>query len=354
MASLNARSPIFRSMSRSSFCSSSCMDSSPPCDYPTPASDSSVTTPAPSEATFGWLPGHRDALFGQDVPFSLEAKGKQRECDYPQDFLRTAPLSPDAFLTYPFDVGPQEVYIAPSNVPGALAGARRHSEPANLAALQFPLFFQDHLQILPPPPLEDAAMLPIANSNPCTSANQPSSIAPHETELPRPLEIKQPRPVRAYKPPILSVDHKYDPKDFVRRYSEPVLPLRELDVFSHLPSDTSEESPEDADDMMFEEAAEEGNEEEDCYDDTGDEVVRDDFPCEAGLDMQGTSEDSHGAPLFDPRWSWLQPPYDPSVPLHAWPGADVLATDIDWTTVFAYPPTSDFPFALQSNGTQHG
>ncbi|CDO73148.1 hypothetical protein BN946_scf185007.g203 [Trametes cinnabarina] len=354
-ASLNERSPIFRSMSRSSFGSSSCMDSSPPWDYPTPPSDSSVTTPAPSEANFGWLPGLCDPLFGQEVPFGLEAKEKLPEHGYVQDLPGSAPLSPSCFLTYSFDAFLTDVDVPPasSSMLSTGTGARRHSEPAKLSAFQFPPFFLEQFSQIPPAPQPvGAAPPPIADDISSSSAGAPSSIAPHQTELPRPLEIKQPKPVRGYKPPILCVDLQYDPKDFVRRHSEPVLPLRELDVFSHLPLDVSEESAEE-DDMMSEGADEESYGDEESYEDMGDEEGMDDMSCEDGYAMEGFAEDSHGEPLFDPQWSWFQPACDSSAQSQAWPCADFLAADFDWTTAFACPPPQGTSTTPHMVGFQH-
>ncbi|KAH9897929.1 hypothetical protein C8Q73DRAFT_788153 [Cubamyces lactineus] len=339
MSSLVARSPISRSMSRSSFDSSSYMGSSSPCDYPTPASDSSVATPAPNEA--GWVSAFCDPLFGQEAPFGLEAKGKEPQHSYVQDFSGSAPLSPNAFSTYSFVAFPPASSALPPNASGSLTGARRHSEPANLAALQFPLFFQDgFLQIPPPPPPADAASLPIADDISPPSAGAPSSIAPHQTELPRPLEIKQPKPVRAYKPPILRADCQYDPKDFVtvRRHSEPIVALREFDVGSHLPLDAPVESFDEADEsMVFESAEEVMYQGEESFDDLDDEASMDGY-------LEGFDEVEHGSlgePLFDPHWSWIQPGANStSSTSQPCPTANLFNTDIDWTTAFAGLPAS--------------
>ncbi|KAI0375478.1 hypothetical protein BV20DRAFT_273694 [Pilatotrama ljubarskyi] len=352
MASPNPQSPIFRSMSRSSFGSSSYMDYSSPGDYGTPASDSSVTTPAPSEAAFGWFPELRHPLFGEELPCGVEAKTKDDpQCSYVQDFPGSAPLSPNAFLSYSFDACQPEAIAVPSNEGSSLAGARRHSEPANLAALQLPPFFQEQLSQIAPPST-DAATLPITDNNlaSSSSAATPSSIAPHQTQLSRPLEIMQPRPVRAYKPPILRDDRHYDPKDFVRRHSEPILPLRELDVCSHLPLDITEESAEEADDaMMFEEADEESYDGEGSSDE---EASMDDYALD-GLDMHASSDVSQGELLFDPQWSWMRPTAEPSAPLQAWPSAEIFGTDVDWTAAFAIPPApSGFSSDTRPDGLQ--
>ncbi|KAI0673608.1 hypothetical protein C8Q78DRAFT_1017993 [Trametes maxima] len=355
VASPNPQSPIVRSMSRSSFGSSSYMASSPPGDYPTPASDSSVTTPAPSEAAFGWLPELRHPLFGQEVPFDMEAKPKaELERSYVQDFPGSAPLSPNAFLSYSMDdVYPPVPAVAPSIANTSLAGARRHSEPANLAALQFPSFFQEQLaQILPPPP--QLSTLPITdNLAPSSSADVPSSIAPHQTQLPRPLEIKQPKPVRAYKPPILRGEFQYEPEKFARRHSAPVLPLRPLDVFSHLPLDVTEESAdEDADDaMMFEEGDDDFYDGDDVYDDMGDESLMEGFALEDS-DMETSPCGGQGETLFDPEWSWFQPAANSSTSSQAWPTAEMLATDFDWTTAFAGPVAQVLSPRPQAQGLQ--
>ncbi|KAI0334468.1 hypothetical protein GY45DRAFT_1318507 [Cubamyces sp. BRFM 1775] len=354
MASLVARSPISRSMSRSSFGSSSYMESSSPYDYPTPASDSSVTTPAPNEATFGWTSAFCNTLLGQEVPFGPEAKGKEPQHSYVQDFSGSAPLSPNAFSTYSFDAFSPASSALPPSTSGSLTGARRHSEPANLAALQFPLFFQaEFLQIPPPPPAAEAATLPIADNISPPSAGPPSSIAPHQTELPRPLEIKQPKPVRAYKPPILRADCQFDPKDFVtvRRHSEPIVALREFDVGSHLPLDASEESADEADEpMVFEGADEELYEGEEPFDDMEDEASMDSY-------FEGFHEveqGSLGEPLFDPHWSWVQPDADSSSSTsQPCPMTNLFNADIDWTAAFAGLPATGVASAARLDGLFH-
>ncbi|KAJ2958760.1 hypothetical protein NUW54_g14514 [Trametes sanguinea] len=89
---------------------------------------------------------------------------------------------------------------------------------------------------------------------------------------------------------------------------------------------------------MFEEADEEEYDEEDSYGDVGDEDVMDD---EDNLDSEGFASDGHGGePLFRPQWSWFQPPCDSSAQWQAWPSADILAADFDWTTAFACAPAS--------------
>ncbi|KAI0652344.1 hypothetical protein C8Q79DRAFT_937106 [Trametes meyenii] len=353
VASPNPHSPIVRSVSRSSFGSSSYMPSSPPGDYPTPASDSSVTTPAPSEAAFGWLPELRHPLFGQEVPFDVQAKPKaELGHSYVQAFPGSAPLSPNAFLSYSMDdIYPPVPAAVPSIANASLTGARRHSEPANLAALQFPPLFQEQLaQILPPP--SQLSTLPIAdNLAPSSSTDTPSSIAPHQTQLPRPLEIKQPKPVRAYKPPILHGEYQYEPEKFARRHSAPVLPLRPLDVFSHLPLDVTEESvDEDADDeMMFDEVDDEFYDGDDVYDDMGEESLTEGFALEDS-DMETSPCGDQGEALFDPQWSWFQPSANSSTSSQAWP--EILSADFDWTTAFAGPVAQVLPPRPQAQGLQ--
>ncbi|KAI0639881.1 hypothetical protein C8Q77DRAFT_1045819 [Trametes polyzona] len=359
MASPNPQSPILRSMSRSSFGSGSYRDSSSPGDYPTPASGSSVTTPALSEASFGWLPELRRPLFGQaDAAFAPEAKTKGGlECSYVHPFPGSAPLSPNAFLTYAFDAcQPSDPLALPSTGGSGLAGARRHSEPANVAALQFPLFFQEQLSQISLPAPDAPATRPITDNLASSSpAAGPSSIAPHQTQLPRRLEIMQPKPVRAYKPPILRGDLHYDPKDFVRRQSEPVLPLRELDVLSHW--DVTDESPED-DSVMFE-GSDEGSYDEDSSDDVSEEMLMDDFAFEGLDEYTFPVNDAHGEPLFNPGWSWPQDattnpqPFAPVTSQQAWSGADTFAENIDWSAAFAVPPTSGFSSDTRSSGYPH-
>ncbi|KAI0778661.1 hypothetical protein BD413DRAFT_490038 [Trametes elegans] len=337
-ASPNPRSPIFRSMSRSSFGSSSYTESSPPGDYPTPASDSSVTTPAPSEAAFGWTPEIHHPLFGEEQPLGREAKAKDEpECSYVQHFSGSAPLSPNALLAFGFDVCLPEGNAAPSTASGALTSSRRHSEPTNLAVLQFPAFLQELSQIPFLPPV-DATTRPIAdNLASCSSAAPPSSIAPHQTQLPRALEIVSPKPVRAFKPPILAGECHYEPKDFVRRHSEPILPLRELDICSHVPLDATEEcsEEEDEDAMMFDGSEQDmydvDGSDDMCYEDTADEFSP------HGLDAQAFAAPGQGEPLFDPDWSWLQAAPSAHQPSQPWPTTDMLSSDFDWSTAFTSP-----------------
>ncbi|KAH9858276.1 hypothetical protein C2E23DRAFT_803341 [Lenzites betulinus] len=327
MAPSNAQSPIFRSMSRSSFSSSEYTTASSPADYPTPASDSdsSVTTPAPCEPAFGWLPDLHSV-------FALHAKSKPS--DLASSYVSgSAPLSVDSFFAYALDSCQPASGIPPLGADEGLAGARRHSEPANLAALQFPLFFHAHPAQIAPAAPDASATRPIADSfaySPSPAAG-PSSIAPHQTQLPRPLEILQPKPVRAYKPPFLRGDAQYDPKDFVRRHSEPILPLRELDVFSHLPLDVTEESPEEDDTMAFEGSEDEFYGEDGSSDDMGDEALMDEY----AFDSADLEANLGGEPFFDPQWSWYQPLPAPSAaataPQVAWTGADMLTPNIDWS-----------------------
>ncbi|EIW64044.1 uncharacterized protein TRAVEDRAFT_67950 [Trametes versicolor FP-101664 SS1] len=344
----NQQSPIFRSMSRSSFGSSSYMESSSPDDYPTPTSDSSVTTPALSDAAFGFLPDLRYSPFGQEAPaFASEAKTKgELDCSYVHAFPGSAPLSPNAFCTYSFDACQPQALALPSNEGNGLAGARRHSEPASLAALQFPLFFQEQLAQIAPTLAATRSITDNLTGLP--PAPGPSSIAPHQTQLPRPLEIMQPKPVRAFKPPILRGDRHYDPKDFVRRHSEPVLPLPVLDVFSH---EAASECPEEDETMDGED---ELYDEGDYPDDMGDDALMDDFAFE-GVDEQGFPSDVQGESLFDPEWTWYQPASSSSAPAtaapqQAWPGAALFGVPFDWTTAFAAPSTSGFVSDTRPHG----
>lgn len=357
MSPPNPQSPIFRSMSRSSFGSSSYTESSP-VDHPTPASDSSVTTPALSEAAFGWLPEFPHSLFGQQAPaFAPEAKTKgELECSYVHAFPGSAPLSPNAFLTYSFDVCQQPEPVAlPSNEGSGLTGARRHSEPASLAALQFPRFFQEPLAQIASSAPDAPATRPITDNLACPpSTAGPSSIAPHQTQLPPRLEIAHPRPVRAFKPPILRGDcSHYDPKDFVRRHSEPVLPLRELDVFSHVPEDVPEESSDEDEGMVVTGDEDEVYDTDYSSDGMDDENLMEEFVFE-GMDGQNLPVDTQQPFLFEPEWSWPQPASDPATSTEAashptWPGADMFGGNIDWATAFIAPPTSD----TQVDGFQH-
>ncbi|KAI0830787.1 hypothetical protein BC628DRAFT_1355612 [Trametes gibbosa] len=335
MSPPNAQSPIFRSMSRSSFGSSSnYTGSSSPGDYPTPASDSdsSVTTPAPTEPVFGWLPDLQSLYAHHPPVFAPDAKCK--EPSYVQALSGSAPL-----FSYGSPAYPSPSTTLPPSVDDGLAGARRHSEPANLAALHFPLFFQGQPSQIAPAPPDATATRPITDNFACSPspAAGPSSIAPHQTQLPRQLEILQPKPVRAYKPPILRGDAQYDPKDFVRRHSEPILPLRELDVFSHLPLDVTEESPEEDETMMFERS------EDDLYDDensSDDDTLMDEYSFE-GVDVDANLG---GESFFDPHWSWFQPlavhSAAATAPQLSWRSADMLNPDIEWTATFAFPSTS--------------
>ncbi len=327
------------------------MESSSSDDYPTPTSDSSVTTPALSDAAFGILPDLRYSFFGQEAPaFASEANTKaELESSYVQAFPGSAPLSPNAFCTYSFDACQPQALALPSNEGNGLAGARRHSEPASLAALQFPSFCQEQLAQIAPALADAAATRSITdNLSGLSPASGPSSIAPHQTQLPRPLEIMQPKPVRAYKPPILRGDRHYDPKDFVRRHSEPVLPLPVLDVFSH---EADSESPEEDETMDGED---EPYDEGDYEDDMGDDTLMDDFSFE-GVDEQGFPSDVPEESLFDPEWTWYQPAPNSSAPTtaappQAWPGTAIFDAPIDWTTAFAAPSTSGFVLDTRPHG----
>ncbi|TFK94971.1 hypothetical protein K466DRAFT_593070 [Polyporus arcularius HHB13444] len=295
-------SPASRSssMSRSSFASFSPYS---PEDYPTPASDSAVTTPAPSEACIGWPSEDPQALFGQHFWFGLD--GKMEGTHEPSYVSGSAPLSPTDCFTFDLSHLPHPI---PSGAAGRFTEARRHSEPATLTALQSAPFFASSRDVpsqIPPVPVPtDFMMRPIADNLASTSALNsalPSSIAPNQTQLPRPVELKHPKPVRGFKPPILLSGHHYDPNDFVRRRSEPILALPPLDISSH---DLPEE---DEDVMEFEDGVfeEDGLEETGC-DDSFDPTMLDGMDMESWLAMN-----QHGA-VFDPNWSWFQPGMDAS------------------------------------------
>ncbi len=299
----NPPSPISRSMSRSSFCSTLFADAySPyPEDYPTPTSDSSVTTPAPSEACLG-MPSERPAVFGCDFTVGLDAKSKAEHelCYVPG----SAPLSPNGSFSIDLQHLQQPQLISAAAV-ARFAEARRHSEPANVAAMHFVPFFASSLEVPPqiataPVPADFLSMtLPITDNLASTSAASgshsalPSSIAPHQTQLPSPLELKQPKPVRGFKPPILLSGYQYDPKEFVRRHSEPILPLPDLDIASHLPLDVSLESDEDDDSMETDEGV---------YQD----VHEDDVCVEESIDLDPTAFEGidMDAFLFDSSLPW--------------------------------------------------
>ncbi len=282
-------------MSRSSFASSSY-----PEDYPTPASDTTaVTTPAPSEGCLGSPSEHPQVLFGQDFLLAVEAKKAEHGLSYVSG---SAPFSPTTF-TLDFSL-PQATILPPTSNAAPLSTVRRHSEPANLAAYNFPSFFvpchEVSPQVMPVP--GDTMTHSIADnlassSSASASHSVPSSIAPHQTQLPRAVEIQHPRPVRAFKPQILLSGLQYDPKDFVKRRSEPIIPLPELDIASHVPLDVVPEDDEDGDSMevedscLFEEVAEEGYDEQ-SFDLFGD-----------GGTWTGTESEDF---LLYNDWSWLQ------------------------------------------------
>ncbi|KAI0800796.1 hypothetical protein C8Q74DRAFT_1238798 [Fomes fomentarius] len=296
----NPPSPISRSMSRSSFCSTLFADAySPyPEDYPTPTSDSSVTTPAPSEACLG-MASERPVVFGCDFTVGLDAKskGEHELCYVPG----SAPLSPNGS----FSIDLQQPQLIPAAAAARFAEARRHSEPANVAAMHFVPFFASSLEVPPqivtaPVPADFLSMtLPITDNLASTSAASgshsalPSSIAPHQTQLPSPLELKQPKPVRGFKPPILLSGYQYDPKEFVRRHSEPILPLPDLDIASHLPLDVSLESDEDDDSMEIDEGVYQN-------------VHEDDVCAEESIDLDPTAFEGidMDAFLFDSSLPW--------------------------------------------------
>ncbi|KAI0718897.1 hypothetical protein C8T65DRAFT_570009 [Cerioporus squamosus] len=310
------------SMSRSSFASFS------PCspgDYPTPASDSAVTTPAPSEACLGWPSEDPQVLLGQHFWFGLD--GKMKGTHEPSYVPGSAPLSPTECFTFDLSDLPHPI---PSTAAGRFAEARRHSDPANLAALHSAPFFASSRdvpsQFAPVPVPTDFMTRPITDNLASTSASAsnsalPSSIAPHQTQLSRPLELKHPKPVRGYKPPILLSGHLYDPKDFVRRRSEPVRALPPLDISSHDPSE------EDEDVMEFED----GLEETGCDSDSIDPSMLE------GMDMSWLAMNQGGA-IFDPNWSWFQPGMDASS--LALRTGQVFNAGFDWDLAGASHPAS--------------
>ncbi|RPD65046.1 hypothetical protein L227DRAFT_277157 [Lentinus tigrinus ALCF2SS1-6] len=287
----NPPSPASRSssMSRSSFASFS------PCspgDYPTPVSDSAVTTPAPSEACIGWPSGDPQALLGQHLWLGLDGKGTHE----PSYVSGSAPLSPTDCFAFDLSHIP---HLIPSATTGRFAETRRHSEPANLAALHSVPFYASSRDVpsqIASVPVPAAFMpRPIADNLASTSASAsnsalPSSIAPHQTELPRPLEVQQPKPVRGFKPPILLSGYQYDPKDFVRRRSEPILALPPLDISSHEPVEEAEDA------MEF----------EDGFEDTGGDDDVDPGMLD-GMDVGSWLGMSQDGAIFDPNWSWFQP-----------------------------------------------
>ena len=330
----NPSSPSSRSMSRSSFSSSFVADTwSPyPEDYPTPSSDSAVTTPAPSEACVGLPSDFSQTLFGDDFSLGLDTKteGEHALCYVPG----SAPLSPSGSFALDLSRIPQSI---PTVSTGRIAEARRHSEPANIAALHFAPFFASSHEVPPPiapVPADLLSMtLPITDNLASTSGTGshsavPSSIAPHQTELPRPLELKQPKPVRGFKPPILLSGYQYDPKDFVRRRSEPVLPLPDLDVASHLPLDVPQESDEDDDSMDFEDSVyEDAPEDDGCDEESIDPALFE------GMDMDSFLGMNQDGSLFDPNWSWLQ-----QGPTSTLPPEEVFSQGFDWSA-----PGASFP-----------
>ncbi|KAH9920192.1 uncharacterized protein BXZ73DRAFT_104705 [Epithele typhae] len=326
--SANPSSPISRSASRSS-CGSASFDtdsSSPyPEDYPTPSSDSTVTTPTPNEPVVGLASALHPASFRHDFAFTLEPKPKDHFTHALSYVPGSAPLSPSGFS---FDFGSFTQQLSPPLYPFAapvaptFVDARRHSEPATLGSAQLPFLVPAHQEVPAPSPTAVAATRPIADQpRPVSTAARsalahasapqptsfapsaltlvlppPPSIAPHQTQL---LEIKSPRPVRGFKPPILLSAMHYDPKDFVRRRSEPILPLRELDVVSHLALDAAaEEEEEEAETMEVEEELackeEEVEEELPMFVDNSD----------AGLDSWMSLEQDGS--LFDSNFSWYK------------------------------------------------
>ncbi|KAM5536002.1 hypothetical protein V8D89_010260 [Ganoderma adspersum] len=288
----NPPSPVSRSMSRSSLASSLY-----PEDYPTPASDTTaVTTPAPSEGCIGSPSEHPQVLFGQDFSLAVEAKKNEHELSYVSG---SAPFSPTTF-TLDFSL-PQATTLPPTSNAAPLSTARRHSEPANLAACNFPSFFlpchEASSQAMSVPGdsmTHSIADNLVSSASASASHSVPSSIAPHQTQLPT---LLHPRPVRAFKPQILLSELHYDPKDFIRRRSEPIVPLPELDIASHVPLDIVPEDDEDVESMevedsrLFGEVAEEG-----C-----DEQSFDLF----GEDGSWTETGSEGFFLYG-DWSWPQ------------------------------------------------
>lgn len=289
----NPSSPFSRSMSRSSIASSSY-----PEDYPTPASDTTaVTTPAPSEGCLGSPSEHPQVLFGQDFLLPVEAKKRDHELSYVPG---SALFSPTTFI---FDFSlPQATALPPTSNAAPLSTVRRHSEPANLAACHFPSFFDPchevSPQIMSAP--GDAMTRSIADnlassSSASGSHSVPSSIAPHQTQLPCAVEIQHPRPVRAFKPQILLSGLHYDPKDFIRRRSEPIIPLPELDVAGHVPLDIVPEDGENGDSMEVEDSCVFEVSEE-----SGDELTFDVFG-DDGSWIGTESQDS----LLNNEWSLL-------------------------------------------------
>lgn len=284
-------SPVSRSMSRSSFASSSY-----PEDYATPASDTTaVTTPAPSEGCIGSPSEHPQVLFGQDFSLAIEAKKNEHELSYVSG---SAPFSPTTFAL-DFSL-PQATTLPPTSNAAPLSTARRHSEPANLAACNFPSFFlpcheaSSQTMSVPGDSMTHSIADNLGSSASASASHSvPSSIAPHQTQLPT---LLHPRPVRAFKPQILLSELQYDPKDFIRRRSEPIIPLPELDVASHVPLDIVPEDDEDAESMevedscLFEEVAEEG-----CGEQSFDRF---------GEDGSWTGTESEGFLLYDDL-SWL-------------------------------------------------
>ena len=300
MSHYHPPSPFSRSMSQWSFGSNSFAESESPYpeDYPTPASDTTaVTTPAPSEACFGSPSEHPGVLLGRDFSLCIEAKKDEHEIAYVPG---SAPHSPANFS---FDFSVPQVIPLPS-VSNAVSSStsRRHSEPASLAAYHFPSFFVPSHEAIPPvmPAPADLMTHPIADNLPSSSSASASpsavlsSIAPHQMQLPPPVEMQHPRPVRAFKPQILVSGDHYDPKDFIRRRSEPILPLPELDIASHLPLDAVSEDDED-ESMEVEDAGS-----FDVFDNDYHEQPAS-FPGDDGLEgMQP------GDALLDADWSWLQ------------------------------------------------
>ena len=333
----NPPSPASRSstMSCSSFASYSPRT---PEDYPTPASDSAVTTPAPSEACVGWPSEDPQALFRPH--FWLGLDGKTKGTHEPSYVPGSSPLSPTDSFTFDLSHVP---YPVPSATTGRFTEARRHSEPANLAALHSAPFFASSRdvppQIAPVPVPTDFMTRPITDNLASASASASnsallSSIAPHQTELPRPLELKHPKPVRGFKPPILLSGYQYDPKDFVRRRSEPIMALPPLDICSHEPS----EEEEDEDAMEFgEDTFEEGGLEE--GDDSIDPAMLDEMDLESWLTMN-----QDGA-IFDPNWSWFQPGMETS-PAALRP--EVFDDRFDWSLAAA---GASHPFLVPGSGS---
>ncbi|EJF67115.1 hypothetical protein DICSQDRAFT_151465 [Dichomitus squalens LYAD-421 SS1] len=298
------QSPSFfsRSMSRSSFGSNPYAEAYSPYaeDFPTPASDTTaVTTPAPSEACFGSPSEHPQVLIGLDFSFGMEAKKGEHEIAYVPG---SAPHSP---FNFSFDFSaPQAITFPPVSNAAAASAIRRHSEPASLAACHFPSFFVPSHEAIPPivpapaDPMTHSIADNLPSSSPASGSHSAviSSIAPHQIQLPRPVEIQHPRPVRAFKPQILLSGHQYDPKDFVRRRSEPILPLPELDVASHVFLDVVPEDDEDGS-MEVEDASSLEDISEDGCDEQPANLFGDDGSL-AGMQLGDT--------LMDSDWSWLQ------------------------------------------------